>query len=205
MDFDRQRSEMVRKQLRPRGIVDARVLEAMGEVPRHLFVPRTWRRDSYADTPLPLGPEQTISQPYIVALMAERAELRQGDRALEIGTGSGYQAAVLAEMGASVFSVELDERLSGKAARRLAKAGYPDVALRGGDGRLGWPEAAPFDAILVTAAPASVPEALVDQLADGGRMVIPVGTQTQELLLIRKEGEDTREERIIPVRFVPLR
>ncbi len=205
MDFDSLRSEMVRKQLRPRGIRDPRVLAAMESVPRHLFVPRQWRGESYADTPLPLGPEQTISQPYIVALMAERAEVAPGCRALEIGTGSGYQAAVLAAMGATVFSIERDRRLLDRAARNLKKAGHADVSLRTGDGRLGRPEAAPFDAILVTAAPESVPDALTEQLAEGGRMVIPVGVDVQDLLLIRKRAGELVEERIIPVRFVPLR
>ena len=204
MDFDRARSEMLRHQLEPRGIADPRVLEAMGTVPRHDFTPQAWRRMAYADTPLPLGPEQTISQPYIVALMCEKAAIASGRRVLEIGTGSGYQAALLAELGAEVYSVERDPTLSEQAAKNLALTGYGDVKLRVGDGRSGWPEAAPFDAILVTAAPAAVPPALIEQLAEGGRLVIPVGVETQDLLLVRKRGDETHGEKIISVRFVPL-
>ncbi len=181
------------------------MLDAMAFVPRHLFVPQALRPEAYSDSPLPLGPDQTISQPYIVALMSEHAEIRDGDRVLEIGTGSGYQAAVLAEMGAEVYSIEFDASLSGQAAKNLADSGYGDVKLRVGDGRAGWPEAAPFDVIMVTAAPKEPPSALLAQLAEGGRMVIPVGRETQELLLIRREGEILPGESILPVRFVPLR
>ncbi len=181
------------------------MLDAMALVPRHLFVPQALRPEAYTDSPLPLGPDQTISQPYIVALMSQHAEIRDGDRVLEIGTGSGYQAALLAEMGAEVFSIERDPRLSEQAARNLDNSGYGDVKLRVGDGRAGWPEAAPFDAILVTAAPEEPPPKLLTQLAEGGRMVIPVGKESQELLLIRREGEILPGESILPVRFVPLR
>ncbi len=180
------------------------MLDAMALVPRHLFVPQALRPEAYTDSPLPLGPDQTISQPYIVALMTERAEIRGGDRVLEIGTGSGYQAALLAEMGAEVFSIEQDPGLSKQAARNLDHSGYGDVKLRVGDGRAGWPEAAPFDAILVTAAPEEPPPTLLTQLAEGGRMVIPVGRENQELLLIRREEEIQPGERILAVRFVPL-
>jgi protein-L-isoaspartate(D-aspartate) O-methyltransferase len=205
MEFDRARAKMLRRQLRPRGIDDPRLLDAMALVPRHLFVPKELRREAYIDSPLPLGPDQTISQPYIVALMTQRAEIHSGDRVLEIGTGSGYQAALLTEMGAEVYSIERDTRLSKQAAKNLIATGYGDVQLRAGDGREGWPEAAPFDAILVTAAPREVPPALLAQLAEGGRLVIPVGEEVQDLVLIRKVDGEMHEERIIPVRFVPLK
>lgn len=205
MAFAEKRAEMVIRQLRRRGLGDPRVLDAMNTVPRHDFVPREFWREAYADTPLPLGPDQTISQPYIVGLMLEKAELAAGERTLEIGTGSGYQAALLAELGTVVHSVERDAALSARAAENLTAAGYPDVELRVGDGRLGWPEAAPFDAILVTAAPAAVPPALIEQLAEGGRLIIPVGAGEQRLLRIRRERGTTRTEDLLPVRFVPLR
>ena len=206
-DFDRARALMVTRQLAGRGIADPRVLAAMGELPRERFVPREWADRAYADSPLPLGPEQTISQPYIVALMLEAAALHAGDRVLEIGTGSGYQAALLAQLGAETYSVELDPVLAARAAETLRQAGCGDVHLRVGDGPAGWPEAAPFAAILVTAAAASVPPALTDQLADGGRLLIPVGPvdEVQSLLLVERDGHRLRERRLLPVRFVPLR
>ena len=206
-DFDRARALMVTRQLAGRGIADPRVLAAMGELPRERFVPREWADRAYADSPLPLGPDQTISQPYIVALMLEAAALHAGDRVLEIGTGSGYQAALLAQLGAETYSVELDPVLAARAAETLRQAGCGDVHLRVGDGRAGWPEAAPFAAILVTAAAASVPPALTDQLADGGRLLIPVGPvdEVQSLLLVERDGDRLRERRLLPVRFVPLR
>jgi protein-L-isoaspartate(D-aspartate) O-methyltransferase len=214
MDFARARRRMVDEQLIRRGLRDPRVLAAMGDVPRHAFVPADWQEQAYTDSPLPLGPGATISQPYIVALMLEKAELAAGDRVLEVGTGSGYQAALLAELGAETYSIELDPALAARAARALAAAGYPEVQLRVGDGRTGWPEAAPFAAILVTAAAESVPPALVDQLAEGGRLLIPVwpvgpvgpaGEGPQELLRLRKVDGRARREALIPVRFVPLR
>ena len=208
MDFERARRRMVDEQLIARGLRDPRVLAAMAELPRHLFVPPDWREQAYADTPLPLGPEATISQPYIVALMLEKAELATGDRVLEIGTGSGYQAALLAELGAETYSVELDARLSAQAARALLAAGHPEVQLRVGDGRAGWPEAAPFAVILVTAAAEAAPPALIEQLADGGRLLIPVETgaeDRQDLLRIRKRAGRLETERLLAVRFVPLR
>jgi len=208
MDFARRRRRMVDEQLIRRGLADPRVLAAMGELPRHAFVPADWQEQAYADSPLPLGPGQTISQPYIVGLMLEKAELAAGDRVLEVGTGSGYQAALLAELDAETYSIELDPALAARAARALAATGYPEVHLRVGDGRLGWPEAAPFAAILVTAAAAAVPPALVDQLAEGGRLLIPVGPpgeDPQELLRIRKRDGRAHTEALIPVRFVPLR
>ena len=208
MDFERARRQMVDAQLIRRGLSDPRVLAAMAELPRHAFVPADWQEQAYADSPLPLGPEQTISQPYIVGLMLEKAELAAGDRVLEVGTGSGYQAALLAELGAETYSIELDPILAARAARSLAAAGYPDVHLRVGDGRAGWPEAAPFAVILVSAAASAVPPALVDQLAEGGRLLIPIGPRgenPQELLRIRKLNGRARRETLIPVRFVPLR
>jgi protein-L-isoaspartate(D-aspartate) O-methyltransferase len=207
MDFARARRRMVDEQLIARGLRDPRVLAAMAELPRHAFVPADWQEQAYADSPLPLGPGATISQPYIVALMLERAELAAGDRVLEVGTGSGYQAALLAELDAETYSIELDPALAARAARALAAAGYPEVHLRVGDGRAGWPEAAPFAAIIVTAAAESVPPALVDQLAEGGRLLIPVGPVgegPQELLRLRKVDGRARREALIPVRFVPL-
>lgn len=208
MDFARARRRMVDEQLAARGLRDPRVLAAMAELPRHLFVPPDWREQAYADTPLPLGPEATISQPYIVGLMLEKAELATGDRVLEVGTGSGYQAALLAALGAETYSIERDAGLAARAARALLAAGYPDVQLRTGDGRAGWPEAAPFAAILVTAAAEAVPPALSEQLADGGRLIIPVETgaeDRQDLLRIRKRGGRLQTERLLAVRFVPLR
>jgi len=213
MDFERARRRMVDEQLAARGLRDPRVLAAMAELPRHLFVPPDWREQAYADTPLPLGPEATISQPYIVGLMLEKAELVAGERALEIGTGSGYQAALLAELGAETYSIELDARLAAQAARAVLAAGYPEVQLRVGDGRLGWPEAAPFAVILVTAAAAVTPPALIEQLAAGGRLLIPVDTgpmaggieNHQDLLRLRKRAGRLETERLLAVRFVPLR
>jgi len=206
MDFDKQRKRMVERQLVPRGIRDGRVLTAMGAVPRHLFVPPGQRRYAYDDCPLPIGPDQTISQPYIVALMSERAGLTPGDRALEIGTGSGYQAAVLAAMGVTVWSVEIAAGLSRQAAANLGDAGYADaVSLRVGDGWTGWPEEAPFQAVLVTAAPLDVPRPLLEQLDEGGVLVAPVGLSVQDLVLVRREGGGYHRQSLIPVRFVPMR
>ncbi len=197
------RTRMVREQIAARGISDPRVLEAMRTVPRHEFVPAASRDQAYADRPLPIGEDQTISQPYIVALMTELAEVRPGDRVLEVGTGSGYQAAVLVALGANVYSVEIVEPLARRAAETLRRLGY-GVHLRHGDGYRGWPDAAPFDAIVVTAAPPRVPPALVAQLAPGGRLVVPVGDDEQELqvLVRRPSGIETRH--VVPVRFVPM-
>jgi protein-L-isoaspartate(D-aspartate) O-methyltransferase len=204
-DFAKARQRMVEEQLRPRGIADPRVLEAMRTVPRHLFVPPQAVFDAYDDSPLPIGQGQTISQPYIVALMTELARPGANDKALEVGTGSGYQAAVLSRLVKHVYTIELLEPLAAEAARRLTA--YPNVTPRVGDGYAGWPEHAPFDVILVTAAPEEVPPALVAQLAPGGRLVIPVGAVTaiQELRLLEK-GPDGRivDRAITPVRFVPL-
>lgn len=199
------RARMVAEQLEGRGIHDARVLAAMRQVPRHRFVPADVAPDAYEDTPLAIGYGQTISQPYIVALMTELARPRPTDKALEVGTGSGYQAAVLSQVVERVFTIEYLPPLAASAASMLA--GYPNVVVREGDGYGGWPEHAPFDIILVTAAPETVPPALVDQLAPGGRLVIPVGptSATQELKLIVKRADGTvTSETIAPVRFVPL-
>ncbi len=183
------------------------VMRAMAEVPRHLFVPPLQRAYAYDNRPLPIGHGQTISQPYIVALMSDLLDVKPGDRVLEIGTGSGYQAAVLAAMGAEVYTIEIVEPVGLAGAQALREAGYGQVHTRIGDGYAGWPEAAPFDAVIVTAAPTSIPEPLVAQLKTGGRMVVPVGAQheTQQLLVAVKRADGTLDERrTIPVRFVPL-
>jgi len=197
------RERMVRQQLVGRDITSPTVLAAMGEVPRHRFVPDTLRDRAYDDGPLPIGHGQTISQPYIVALMTQLAELSPGDRVLEVGTGSGYQAAVLAAIGAEVYSIEIVEPLGREAAAALRALGY-EVHLRIGDGYAGWPEAAPFDAILLTAAPASIPEPLKAQLAVGGRLVAPVGDEDQQLVVLTR-GSTGFDRRVVgAVRFVPF-
>lgn len=198
------RERMVSDQIERRGVTDARVLQAMRNVPRHQFVPEPLRNDAYFDSPLPIGHDQTISQPYIVALMTELLDLEPDERVLEIGTGSGYQAAVLAELSDHVYSIEIIEELANQAALDLAGAGYQSVQLRTGDGYAGWPEEAPFDAIIVTCAPERVPQPLVEQLREGGRMVIPVGVGVQELVVLTKVDGELAEEKIIPVRFVPM-
>ncbi len=201
------RLAMVADQIEARGIRDLRVLAAMRQVPRHLFVPESERRYAYQDYPLPIGFNQTISQPYIVALMTELARPAPADRALEIGTGSGYQAAVLSLLVSTVFTIELVESLATDARERLSRLGYANVSARQGDGYAGWPEQAPFDIIMVTAAPESVPEPLVAQLKPGGRMVIPVGpvSDVQDLILIEKDASGRATSKsVIPVRFVPL-
>jgi protein-L-isoaspartate(D-aspartate) O-methyltransferase len=198
---------MVATQIAARGVHDPRVLDAMRAVPRHEFVPATIREDAYADSPLPIGHGQTISQPYIVALMTELARPSASDRALEVGTGSGYQAAVLSRLVAQVFSVELVDPLARSASAVLRRLGYSNVTVRSGDGYLGWPDEAPFDIILVTAAPEEVPPALVAQLKAGGRMIVPVGRvwDVQDLQLIEKDAAGRVSTRsVIPVRFVPL-
>jgi protein-L-isoaspartate(D-aspartate) O-methyltransferase len=195
---------MVVDQIQSRGVRDPRVLLAMRSVPRHLFVPRALVADAYADHPLPIGNEQTISQPYIVAFMTEALGLRGGEKVLEIGTGSGYQAAVLSGIVKSVFTIEIVEPLAAQAKERLARLGHANVQVRAGDGYLGWPEEAPFDAIMVTAAAPRIPEPLKEQLKDGGRLVIPVGEVEQELILLTKRGARFEERRVLPVRFVPM-
>ncbi len=198
------RDRMVNQQIVRRGIQDPRVIEALRAVPRHLFVPREERSAAYDDHPLPIGHGQTISQPYVVALMTETIDPEPGDRVLEIGTGSGYQAAVLSLLVKDVYSIEIVESLGRAAEKRLDELGYENVHVRIGDGYQGWPEEAPFDAIVVTAAPPEIPQALVDQLAEGGRMVIPVGTDYQELVMLTKTGGQVTKRMLTTVRFVPM-
>jgi len=198
---------MVRSQLYDRGITDWKVLGAMSKVPRHLFVPEAHRARSYADSPLPIGHGQTISQPYIVALMTWLLDISEGDRILEIGTGSGYQAAVLAELTDQVYSMEIIEPLAEAAGRALKEAGYSQVKLRRKDGYFGWPEAAPFQGIIITAAAGHVPPPLVEQLAPGGRLILPLGHpyQVQILTLIEKDEDgNLSSNQLLPVRFVPM-
>jgi protein-L-isoaspartate(D-aspartate) O-methyltransferase len=201
-----QRHTMIDEQLRPRGIRDERVLAAMSRVPREEFVPENLRGASYEDQPLPIGHGQTISQPYIVAFMTEHLEPKPQDRVLEIGTGSGYQAAILAELVAEVFSIEIVEPLASRAATTLDRLGYKNVHVKAGDGYQGWPEHAPFDSIIVTCAPDHVPKPLVDQLKEGGRMIVPVGAAggNQELYLLEKRAGSMRQRAVLPVRFVPM-
>ncbi len=200
-----ERAKMVSDQIVARGVRDTRVTDAMSVVPRHEFIPPEHRAFAYYDQPLPIGHGQTISQPYIVAAMSELARVEKGDRILEVGTGSGYQAAVLAEMGAEVFSIELVPELAREAALVLGRLGYERVHVREGDGYAGWPSEAPFRAILVTAAPPRVPPLLLEQLAEGGRMVSPVGAAFQELQVHTRHEESFAVESIFPVRFVPMR
>ncbi|MBN1223430.1 MAG: protein-L-isoaspartate(D-aspartate) O-methyltransferase [Candidatus Aminicenantes bacterium] len=195
---------MVDTQLKARGIKDKRVLEAMRKVPRHKFVPENMRKYAYNDEPLPIGKGQTISQPYIVAYMTETLHLSDDDKILEIGTGSGYQAAVLAEIVKKVCTVEFVKELSLNAQEILRNEGYSNIDFRIGDGNLGWADNAPFDAIMVTAAPAKVPEKLKGQLKTGGRMIVPVGDSFQELILITREKRKFKSKKLLPVRFVPL-
>jgi protein-L-isoaspartate(D-aspartate) O-methyltransferase len=199
-----EREAMVREQIEARGVRAAAVLRAMRKVPRHEFVPPASRRAAYDDYPLPIGHGQTISQPYIVALMTELAGLTPKSRVLEIGTGSGYQAAVLAEMAAEVYTIEIIPELAQRAEHDLARLGYKNIHGRAGDGYLGWPEAAPFDAIVVTAAPGKIPPPLLAQLKVGGRLVIPVGEWQQELMVVTRTAQGYAEETVIPVRFVPM-
>jgi len=196
---------MVREQLIPRGVQDPRVLAAMGKVPREEFVPPNERAASYSDGPLLIGYEQTISQPYIVAFMTEQLRLQPADRVLEVGTGSGYQAAILAELVAEVYTIEILEPLAKTAEETLARRGYKNVHVKVGDGYKGWPEHAPFDAIIVTCAPEHVPQPLVNQMKEGGRMIIPVGNYlAQELYLLEKANGGMRQSAVLPVRFVPM-
>jgi len=202
----RLRRLMVRTQIRGRGVKDERVLAAMEAVPRAEFVPAAQRPHAYEDRPLPIGEDQTISQPYIVALMTELLAVKEGDRVLEIGTGSGYQAAVLAELTPHVYTIEIIPTLAERAEETLRRLGYDTVEVMAGDGYLGWPEHAPFDGIIVTCAPEEVPEPLKEQLREGGRMVIPVGPQWthQTLYVLTKKGEALEQKAVIPVRFVPM-
>jgi len=198
------RLAMVEMQIEARGVDDARVLGVMREVARHHFVPAEAIDQAYEDHPLRIGYEQTISQPYIVALMTALLRLEPDDTVLEIGTGSGYQAAILSRLAKRVYSIEIVAPLGAAAAERLEKLGYDNIDVMIGDGYQGWPEHAPFDAIIVTAAPETVPPRLVEQLADGGRMVVPVGDHYQELVLIEKKGDEIKRRTITGVRFVPM-
>lgn len=200
-----QSSAMVERQLRGRGISDPRTLRAMASVPREKFVPAELRSRAYDDRPLPIGYGQTISQPYIVALMTEQIQPKAGQRVLEIGTGSGYQAAVLSELVADVYSIEIVRPLALRAEGLLRELGYKNVHVKAGDGYKGWPEYAPFDAIIVTAAPDHVPKPLIEQLREGGRMIIPVGESgAQNLYLLEKRGGQVKQTAVIPVKFVPF-
>ena len=195
---------MVRETIEARGIRDPRTLAALRKVPRHELVPAVLADRAYEDRPLPIGHDQTISQPYIVAFMTEALGLRGGEKVLEVGTGSGYQAAVLAEIAALVYTIEIVEPLAERARADLARLGYRTVQVRAGDGYKGWPEAAPFDAIIVTAAAPRIPEPLKAQLKDGGRLVIPVGEDDQSLVVVTRNGSRYEERTVLPVRFVPM-
>ncbi len=203
-DFSAERNRMVEEQIIARGIKNEKLIEAMREVPRHEFVPDNWKEYSYSDGPLPIGEGQTISQPYIVAIMTELLDIGEGDKILEIGTGSGYQAAVLSKMGCMVYTVEIIEQLTENAKKVIERLGYSNVHFKVGDGYEGWQENSPYDAIVVTASPPEIPQPLLDQLKTGGKLVLPVGHDHQELELITKteSGPDIKD--IIPVAFVPM-
>lgn len=203
-DADGQRTVMVEQQLAARGITDQRVLEAMRKVPRHRFVPESARGEAYGDHPLPIGHGQTISQPYIVGFMTQALQLEPSHRVLEIGTGSGYQAAVLAELVKEVYTIEIVAPLAERAKALLAELAYRNVRVRAGNGYLGWPEQAPFDRVMVTAAPDEIPPALVAQLKIGGLMAVPVGTVMQELRIVRRTTSGLETLETLPVRFVPM-
>jgi protein-L-isoaspartate(D-aspartate) O-methyltransferase len=202
--FAKARERMVVEQIEARGVSDPRVLAALRAVPRHEFVPAEQRAHAYEDRPLPIGEGQTISQPYIVAVMTELLRLEGDERVLEIGTGSGYQAAVLARLAREVYTIEIVPELARRAEADLRRLGFANVRVRTGDGYRGWPEHAPFDAIIATAAPEHVPQPLVDQLAVGGRLVLPVGDVFQDLVLVTRDETGVREERLLGVRFVPM-
>ena len=204
-DFAAQRQRMVEQQLKARGIKDQRVLAAMAKMPREEFVPADERIDAYEDGPLPIDYGQTISQPYIVAFMTEQLRPKPTDRVLEIGSGSGYQAAILAEVVTDVYTIEIIEPLAKSAEATMQRLGYKNVHIKVGDGYQGWPEEAPFDAVIVTCAPENVPQPLIDQLQNGGRMVIPVGERfAQQLYLLEKKNGRLKESATLPVRFVPM-
>lgn len=202
--FAQKRLKMVESQLKGRDISDGKVLEVMSEIPRHLFVPAQHAASAYGDYPLPIGYEQTISQPYIVAYMTQELHLKGNERVLEIGTGSGYQAAVLAELCAEVYSIEIVPELAKSSAEKLKELGYDNVTVKDGDGYLGWPGQAPFDAIIITAAPPKVPQALLNQLKPGGRLIVPEGDYFQVLRLYTRTTKGFEMENLIPVRFVPM-
>jgi protein-L-isoaspartate(D-aspartate) O-methyltransferase len=204
--FREKREEMVKTQLIPRGIVSQKVLNALRKVPRHLYVPQEYQQLAYTDRPLPIGYDQTISQPYIVAFMTEVLDIQSGDKVLEIGTGSGYQAAVLCELGAEVFSVEIIRPLAERAEAILKQSGLTGFHLKTGDGYQGWKDFAPYHAIIVTCSPSRIPPPLIEQLEDGGKMIIPVGNEgyVQYLFLLEKHKEGTVEKKVMAVRFVPM-
>lgn len=202
--FISQRLEMVETQIKSRGVKDQKVLRAMEKVPRHKFVLTELVDEAYIDDPLPIGESQTISQPYIVAYMTEQLQLKQSDKVLEIGTGSGYQAAVLAEIVDSVYTIEIIDALAKNAEKVIKELNYKNVFVKSGDGYKGWPEQAPFDAIIITAAPTKIPQPLVDQLAIGGRMILPIGNLYQELVLLTKTESGIQKKTLLPVRFVPM-
>jgi protein-L-isoaspartate(D-aspartate) O-methyltransferase len=199
-----ERERMVQDQIVARGITEPRVVAALRRVQRHRFVPGSEADQAYTDRPLPIGWDQTISQPYVVAFMTAALALDGEERVLEIGTGSGYQAAILAELAREVWTIEIVEPLAERARKTLEELGYRNVHVRAGDGYLGWPEAAPFDAIMVTAAPDHVPQPLLDQLAVGGKMIVPVGERDQRLVVITRTSAGYTEEEVLPVRFVPM-
>ena len=204
-DYDKEREHMVESQLVRRGIKDGRVLDAMRQVPRHLFIPKDTRDLAYCDGPLPIGQGQTISQPYIVALMTELLELTGQEKVLELGTGSGYQAAILSRLVSQVYSVERHAALAEQAEKVLAQLGYDNVVISVGDGTLGWPEHSPYEAIIVTAAAPDIPQPLTDQLTDGGHLVAPVGSRwSQVLVKVKRQGETLVREHLTAVAFVPL-
>jgi protein-L-isoaspartate(D-aspartate) O-methyltransferase len=204
-EYQQARERLVHEEIEARGVRDARVLAAMRKVPRHLFVPPDQQKNAYVDSPLFIGYSQTISEPYVVAFMTEALELKPHDRVLEIGTGSGYQAAVLAELTQEVYTIEIVEPLAKTAEERLRRLGYSNVHVRAGDGYRGWPEAAPFDAIILTAAPPQrVPPPLLEELREGGRLIAPVGGSEQDLIRVRRTAKGVTEEVLLPVRFVPM-
>jgi protein-L-isoaspartate(D-aspartate) O-methyltransferase len=203
-DFKAMREKMVETQIKARGVKDPRVLSALLKVERHRFVPEEYLNSAYSDQPLPIGEGQTISQPYIVALMTELLELKGDEKVLEVGTGSGYQAAILGELAQEVYTIEIIESLASVAKNRLSELGYQNVKVKAGDGYLGWPKAAPFDAIIITCAPDHIPKPLMDQLKEGGRMVVPVGAYSQELKKIVKRSGKIVTTDVIPVVFVPM-
>jgi len=203
--FDKLREEMVQNQIVCRGIKDSKVLEAMRKVPRHLFIPTKDWNEAYEDHPIPIGEGQTISQPYIVAYMTEVLQLQKTNKVLEIGTGCGYQTAILAELTPHIYSIEYYAILAERAQNTLQKLGYTTVKIKQGDGYEGWQEYAPFDAIIGTCAPEQIPESLIAQLAEGGRMIIPVGDRfSQELYLIQKQNDNINPTSLLPVIFVPM-
>lgn len=203
-EYASKRQTMVREQLARRGIADQRVLDAFAIVERHRYVPEAMRPHAYEDYPLAIGSAQTISQPYVVAYILAELALQGTERVLEIGTGSGYQTALLAELAAEVYSIELFPELAEQASRQLAATGYEQVEIRVDDGRAGWPDAAPFDAVVCSAAPATIPHTLCEQLALGGRLILPLGVERQYLVLVQSAETGFSQRQLLPVRFVPM-